>query len=149
MGAVAPEERVVTQKKTQGKHRFGSMGVLGLIIAVVLALGYFMKDCMPNMGIGKKVSSEESSAPPAAKDAAQGEGSAGVKVVPVVVKGESCQVAGDAVAPCLEVCATLMAKEARTTRIEVNSVQGAHGVTEALKACLVEGGFKEVTVRSN
>lgn len=127
----------VSKKKRKKKSARG--GIVVVLIGGAVAAGYFLRDCMPNWGLGGGGAGEQSADANNPPVETQPVGERGT--VSVVVKGEQCTL-GERTLPCAEACAAIKAdKVAAETRIEIDSTAGAHAVVEAFTTCLSEAGY--------
>lgn len=131
-----------TKKKKKGG---GKGGVLVLLIGGAAAAGYFLRDCMPNWGMGG--GSGKGDATQTASETPETKPPGDRGTVSVVVKGEQCSL-GTQTLPCPEACASIkQAHKPADSRVEVDSTTGAHEVVEQFGTCLKDAGFT-VDVRS-
>ena len=74
--------------------------------------------------------------PPAAEPPAEALSS---PEVTVVVESQQCALDGEPAAPCPEVCRDLVERAPKV--VVLDGAGGAHGVVEAFRSCLTEGGL--------
>lgn len=127
------------------KRGSGRMGVVALLIAGVVAAGYFIRDCLPSFGGGKG---------PGAGGAESTEKSekktdADKNTVSIVVKGEQCSLAGADAMDCAALCEQLKGQHAPDTRVEIDTTVGTQATVDGFKSCLETGGFRNIVARSN
>ena len=108
--------------------------VLGAIIAAALALASLGIPRCTGVGVGGAPRGDgepderpdERSDVPASTEAK------------VVVQAERCVLDGQSAAPCPEVCRLLLERAPEV--VVLDGAAGAHGIVEAFRGCLVEGG---------
>lgn len=144
-GRATVAERSSDRNRKRRRGRL-PLGIVGALILIALVAAY-ISDCLPGFGVGGKLGTPSSDAPPSATKAPP-EGEAAGDRITIVVQGEQCRRGQGEPQPCPQLCAALDRTHAATVEVAVEAVEGRHGTVEELRKCLRDAGFTRVRVHS-